>query len=89
MNGILTGPGGVPIRYRQIDPDKTESLLGLQFEVVEDVIDGARSLRVMMSYRTDSYGPADVDRLERAVSDMFARFADAGLADLPMGKGVR
>lgn len=76
LNGALTGPGGRAIRYRQIDPDKTESLLGLQFELLEDVIDGERDLRVMMSYRTDSYGPEDVARLVAAVSDMFARFAD-------------
>ncbi len=87
MNGILTGPDGAPIRYRQIDPEKSESLLGLQFEVLEDVIDGKRNLRVMMSYRTDSYGPADVARLESAVSGMFARFADAELADAPVGAG--
>ncbi|MDO5604524.1 MAG: condensation domain-containing protein [Paracoccus sp. (in: a-proteobacteria)] len=87
MNGNLTGADGAQIRYRQIDPDKAESLLGLQFEVVEDVIDGARDLRVMMSYRTDSYGPADVDRLEAAVSAMFARFADMERADAAMIPG--
>ncbi len=85
MNGALTGADGREIAFRQIDPEKTESLLGLQFEVVEDVIDDLRRLRVMMSYRTDSYGPGDVDRLQDAVSDMFARFADPGLADIPLG----
>ncbi|WP_323009890.1 condensation domain-containing protein [Paracoccus sp. (in: a-proteobacteria)] len=89
MNGTLAGADGARIRYRQIDPDKAESLLGLQFEVVEDVIDGVRDLRVMMSYRTDSYGPPDVDRLEQAVSAMFTRFADPQQAEAAIIRGTR
>lgn len=84
MNGVLSGPDGRAIRYRQIDPDKTESLLGLQFEVLEDVIDDARALRVMMSYRKDSYGPGDVARLVAAVSAMFALFADPAARTAPV-----
>lgn len=87
LNGALAGPDGAMIRYRQIDPDKSESLLGLQFEVVEDIVEGARNLRVMMSYRQAQYGPAVVARLCAAVSAMMARFADPAAQALPIPHG--
>ncbi|MDZ7927156.1 MAG: condensation domain-containing protein [Agrobacterium sp.] len=78
LNGTLKGPDGRPVEFRQIDPDKHESMLGLQFEVMEETIGGERSIRVLMSYRSDRYGPADVDRLRNTTSGVFSRFAEAG-----------
>ncbi|WP_169583651.1 condensation domain-containing protein [Rhodobacter capsulatus] len=83
LNGALPGPQG-PIRFRQVDPDKAGSVLGLQFEVVEDVIEGDRGLRVMMSYRHAHYDAADVAALVAAVGRSFAAFARAGAADRPL-----
>lgn len=82
LNGTLAGPQG-PIRFRQVDPDKAESVLGLQFEVVEDVIEGARGLRVMMSYRHAHYSADDVAALVAAVGRSLAAFAAPGAADRP------
>ncbi|WP_223640446.1 condensation domain-containing protein [Rhodobacter sp. TJ_12] len=80
LNGALPGPQG-PIRFRQVDPEKAGSVLGLQFEVVEDVIEGERGLRVMMSYRHAHYDAADVAALKAAVSRSLAAFADPEAAD--------
>ncbi|MFK3779680.1 condensation domain-containing protein [Agrobacterium sp. NPDC089420] len=78
LNGTLTGQDGKSVEFRQIDPDKHESMLGLQFEVMEEMIGGERSIRVLMSYRSDRYGPADVERLRNTTSGVFSRFAEAG-----------
>ncbi|PYG58141.1 condensation domain-containing protein [Rhizobium sp. UGM030330-04] len=78
LNGTLAGPDGKPVEFRQIDPDKHESMLGLQFEVMEEMIGGERSIRVLMSYRSDRYGPNDVERLRSTTSGVFSRFAEAG-----------
>lgn len=78
FNGEFELQDGQKVRFRQIDPDKTESMLGLQFEVLEENIDGETLIRVMMSYRSDKYGPDRVKQIEQAVTDMFARFSDTG-----------
>ncbi|WP_062763219.1 condensation domain-containing protein [Falsirhodobacter sp. alg1] len=83
LNGTLPGPNG-PIRFRQIDPEKSESVLGLQFEVVEDVIDGVKRLRIMMSYRRANYTPQDVAALISAVKGGCTAFAGVNAADRPL-----
>lgn len=77
LNGALTLDDGRRIAFRQVDPDKSESLLGLQFEVMEETIGGERVIRVLMSYRTDHYDAAQVDAIRRTTSAMFALFATA------------
>lgn len=81
LNGALAGPDGRAVEFRQIDPDKHESMLGLQFEVMEETIGGDRSIRVLMSYRSDRYGPEDVERLRSTTSGIFSRFAETGASD--------
>lgn len=81
LNGTLAGPDGKPVEFRQIDPDKHESMLGLQFEVMEETIGGERSIRVLMSYRSDRYGPDDVERLRHTTSGVFSRFAENGASN--------
>ncbi|WP_414896710.1 condensation domain-containing protein [Rhodovulum sp. YEN HP10] len=83
LNGVLEGPDG-PVRFRQVDPDKTDSVLGLQFEVVEDVIGGERGLRMMMSYRHAHYSADDVAGLVAAVTRTCTAFAGEGAADRPL-----
>lgn len=84
MNGAFDLMDGRRIPFRQIDPEKSESILGLQFEVVEDVIEGARHLRIMMSYRADHYGPDEVLQVENAVKAAVARFAQSDGDDRPL-----
>lgn len=83
MNGAIELMDGQRLDYRQIDPDKVESLLGLQFEIVEDVADETSGLRIMMSYRSDRYSPPQIDRITHAVAAMLARFA-GGADDQPL-----
>jgi len=80
LNGALRTPEGQVIRYKQIDPDKSESMFGLQFEIMEDVFDGQRSLRLVVTYRSDRYSGAQVERLCAMISAAFGVFAevDAG-----------
>ncbi|MDO6592017.1 non ribosomal peptide synthetase BasB [Loktanella sp. D2R18] len=80
LNGTLEGAQG-PIRFRQIDPEKGDSVLGLQFEVVEDVIEGAKRLRMMMSYRSAHYSAEDVQALISAVENTCAAFASKNAID--------
>ncbi|WP_138466701.1 condensation domain-containing protein [Poseidonocella sp. HB161398] len=82
LNGVLSAPDGSGIRFRQVDPEKAESLLGLQFEVMEDVIEGARGIRVLMSYRADRYSPARVEELRQATGRILRQFAGEGSAEM-------
>ncbi|KAA9001298.1 condensation protein [Affinibrenneria salicis] len=71
LNGRFTLDDGRAVAFRQVDPDKSESLLGLQFEVMEEVIDGETAIRVLMSYRADHY---DAERVALIVSTLSATF---------------
>ncbi len=61
--------------FPPVDPEKTESVLGLQFEVMEEQIDGKPYIRVMLSYREDHYSPAQVDLIARTILQLFAAMA--------------
>ncbi|HFQ5097313.1 TPA: condensation domain-containing protein [Vibrio vulnificus] len=63
------------VRFQQVDPDKSESGLGLQFEVMEESIDGEQTLRVMMSYMNKNYSPAQVTLLSDVNRRLFEVFA--------------
>jgi len=65
------------VRFRQVDPEKTESVLGLQFEVMEEQIDGEPDVRVMLSYRADHYSPSQVDLIARTTLQLFTVMAES------------
>ncbi|CAI1573518.1 condensation domain-containing protein [Serratia fonticola] len=77
LNGAFSLADGQQIRFRQIDPEKTESVLGLQFEVMEEQIDGEPSVRVMLSYRTDRYSCEQVQQIVQTTRQVFAVMADS------------
>jgi hypothetical protein len=88
LNGAFTLQDGSTVAYRQVEPEKTESLLGLQFEVMEENLDGVKSLRVMMTYRTDHYTAQQAGLIADTIQHVFLHFSqqDGGnmpLADLP------
>ncbi|EKO3389690.1 peptide synthetase [Vibrio fluvialis] len=64
------------VRFEQVDPEKSESALGLQFEVMEEHVGGEDRVRVLMSYRSDQYGDAQVKTLTETTQRMLARFAE-------------
>ncbi len=78
LNGLLSGPEGERIEFRQIDPDKHESMLGLQFEVMEECVDGQEFMRILMSYRGSTYSAADVGSIRSAVYGVFDQFSRKG-----------
>ncbi|WP_343565076.1 condensation domain-containing protein [Kiloniella sp. b19] len=82
LNGVLEAEDRSEINFRQVDPDKHESLLGLQFEVMEEVIRGERSIRVLMSYRADRYNEERVKQIRDKMADMFELFSSGSTASL-------
>lgn len=74
LNGTLSTPDAGTIRYRQIDPDKNQSMFGIQFEIMENTIDGKRSLRLVITYRSDRYSAAQMARLSTTIDQVFALF---------------
>ncbi|AZO78049.1 MULTISPECIES: condensation domain-containing protein [unclassified Bosea (in: a-proteobacteria)] len=73
LNGELALPDGRSIAFRQVDPERHESMLGLHFEVMEEAdLAGERSIRVLMSYRSEHYGPQEVERITATTSAVFA-----------------
>ncbi|MGK0665729.1 condensation domain-containing protein [Serratia marcescens] len=90
LNGEFRLQDGSAIAYRQVEPEKAESLLGLQFEVMEDDLAGKKSLRVMMTYRQDHYSREQATLIADGVQHVFTQFAqhiagDIALAALPPG----
>ncbi|WP_346827128.1 condensation domain-containing protein [Serratia inhibens] len=84
LNGEFTLQDGSTVAYRQVEPEKTESLLGLQFEVMEENLDGVKSLRVMMTYRTDHYTPQQAGLIAGTIQHVFSHFAQPARGDIPL-----
>lgn len=81
LHGELTADGNL-VRFEQVDPEKSESALGLQFEVMEERVAGQDSLRILMSYRSDVYGPQQVRQLTAVTQFMLHQFARPEAAGL-------
>ncbi|POT58302.1 chromosome condensation protein [Citrobacter amalonaticus] len=77
LNGAFNLADGRGVRFRQVDPEKTESVLGLQFEVMEEQVAGESDVRVMMSYRADRYSPDQVEQITRTTQQVFTAMASA------------
>ncbi|WP_248750285.1 condensation domain-containing protein [Pseudomonas sp. MWU15-20650] len=78
LNGALHTPDTGAIRYRQIDPDKNQSMFGIQFEIMENMIDGNRALRLVITYRSDRYSAEQMARMSAMIEQMFALFSTPG-----------
>lgn len=81
LNGALNTPDAGTIRYRQIDPDKNQSMFGIQFEIMENMIDGKRSLRLVITYRSDRYSAAQMAHLSATIDQVFALFTTPDAAN--------
>lgn len=82
LNGEFRLQDGSAIAYRQVEPEKAESLLGLQFEVMEDDLAGKKSLRVMMTYRRDHYSREQAHLIADGVQHVFTQFAQHIAGDI-------
>lgn len=87
LNGELALPDGRSIAFRQVDPERHESMLGLHFEVMEEAdLSGERSIRVLMSYRSEHYGPQEVENITATTSAVFALMGRAGGAQVKLAE---
>ncbi|MBD8472863.1 non ribosomal peptide synthetase BasB [Pseudomonas sp. CFBP 8770] len=86
LNGALRGADGEAIRYRQIDPEKSQSMFGMQFEIMENMVQGQRSLRLVVTYQTARYSAAQMDRVSRAIEQVLAAFTDREGAKASVGQ---
>lgn len=87
LNGELALPDGRSIAFRQVDPERHESMLGLHFEVMEEAdLSGERSIRVLMSYRSEHYGPQEVEKITATTSAVFTLMGRAGGAQVKLAE---
>ncbi|ARV72474.1 condensation domain-containing protein [Vibrio campbellii] len=70
LYGALEQPHGDSIAYRQILPNKTESLFGLHFEMMENVVDGERTLRLIVTYQTARYSAEQIASIGQKMKDL-------------------
>ena len=75
FSGAFELSNGDKINFQQVDSDRSESGLGLQFEVLEETVNDEQVLRVMMSYLTENYSQAQVKLLCDTLTALFAEFA--------------
>lgn len=81
LNGRLPAAAGEGIRYRQIDPDKTESMFGLQFEIMEDVLEGERRVRLVITYNAERYTRDWIEALCIVLNRLFALMTRTGTSE--------
>ncbi|MDH5894058.1 condensation domain-containing protein [Vibrio splendidus] len=81
FSGAFELSNGDKINFQQVDSDRSESGLGLQFEVLEETVNDEQVLRVMMSYLTENYSQAQVDLLCDTLRALFAEFALSSKGD--------
>ncbi|MCG7488025.1 condensation domain-containing protein [Vibrio sp. Of14-4] len=60
LYGSLQKPNGESVSYQQILPNKTESLFGLHFEIMENLVGSERSLRLIVTYQTARYSKEQI-----------------------------
>ncbi|MFV5193166.1 condensation domain-containing protein [Acinetobacter courvalinii] len=60
LNGALKTHQGQDLPYRQILPERDESMFGLHFEIMENVIDGQHQLSMIITYQAHRFPTATV-----------------------------
>ncbi|EMI5483720.1 acinetobactin non-ribosomal peptide synthetase subunit BasB [Acinetobacter baumannii] len=63
LNGALKTPQGQNLPYRQILPERDESMFGLHFEIMENVIDGQHQLSMIITYQAHRFPTATVQSI--------------------------
>lgn len=81
LNGAFTLPDGRQIAWRQVDGEKSESILGLQFEIMEEWEAGEKSLRLMMTYRSDHYTAAQAEKITATTQALLGLFSRPSASD--------
>lgn len=80
LHGALTTPDGKQLRYQQIPPQKNETMFGLHFEIMENVIDEQHILNLVITYCPQRYSTQQIESLSGRINQLFALFscAEAG-----------
>ncbi|WP_445115286.1 condensation domain-containing protein [Acinetobacter sp. WZC-1] len=73
LNGALKSPQGRDIPYRQILPEREESMFGLHFEIMENVIDGQHQLSMIITYQAHRYPTALVECICEKINTTLAQ----------------
>ncbi|MBJ9956146.1 condensation domain-containing protein [Acinetobacter courvalinii] len=63
LNGALKTHQGQDLPYRQILPERDESMFGLHFEIMENVIDGQHQLSMIITYQAHRFPTATVQSI--------------------------
>lgn len=63
LNGALKTPQGRDIPYCQILPERNESMFGLHFEIMENVINAQHQLSMIITYQAHRYPTALVESI--------------------------
>ncbi|MDO6525098.1 condensation domain-containing protein [Motilimonas sp. 1_MG-2023] len=85
FSGAFELPNGDKVNFQQVDSDRSESGLGLQFEVLEETVNEEQVLRVMMSYLTENYSQAQVKLLCDTLNVLFTEFAKSAKGEQLLG----
>lgn len=70
LNGTLKVADERKISYKQVPPEKNDSMFGLHFEIMDDVLDGQHFLRLVVTYQENKYTQAQVDSICEKVSQI-------------------
>nr|WP_277395240.1 condensation domain-containing protein [Erwinia sp. JH02] len=83
LNGVLKLDDGRQIAFRQVNGEKSESILGLQFEIMEEWEAGIKSIRIMLTYR-DHYSPEQIALITDTTQAVLAEFTRHPCSDLSL-----
>lgn len=75
LNGQFNTPQGV-IPYRQILPERHESMFGLHFEIMENQLDHQTSLSLIITYQAQRYPTAVVEQLAHTIQQILDQLPD-------------
>ncbi|RBP85793.1 condensation protein [Marinomonas rhizomae] len=77
LNGSLQSPTG-DIFYQQVPPEKKDSMFGLHFEVMDDVLAGGlHALRIVTTFQEARFSKVQVDSILKKVSEILTMFCSA------------
>ncbi|WP_272641265.1 condensation domain-containing protein [Marinomonas mediterranea] len=84
LNGALKSASG-DLFYQQIPPEKNDSMFGLHFEIMDDVLpNGEHSLRIIITYQRERYSKSQIEQLSSRLSQILNRVYVDDLQDLAL-----
>lgn len=77
LNGVLNISEDRKISYKQIPPEKNDSMFGLHFEIMDNILDGKHFLQLVITYQEDKYTQAQVDSICEKISKILILLTSA------------